>query len=365
MNYENNIFINGTKISLSSPTYFVADVASNHDGELNRAKDLIWKAKEAGANAVKFQHFKAKDIVSDFGFKNLKKKSSHQATWKKSVFEVYKQYECNREWTQELIETSKKAEITFLTTPYDYQAIEALDPFLSAYKIGSGDITWTHFIAEIAKKNKPIMLSTGASTIQDVQRAIKTIQQYNKQIILMQCNTNYTGKRENFQYINLNVLKTFATMYPQMILGLSDHTPLHASVLGAITLGARVIEKHFTDDSSKIGPDHSFSLTPQTWREMVDRSRELELALGDGIKRVEANEKETIVLQQRCIRLKRAMKQGETITQADIEYLRPAPLDALKPFDSDIAIGNTLITDKQCGDALYLSNLKKTNHDTR
>lgn len=360
MKPKSAVFIKNRKISLSSPTYFIADIASNHDGDLERAKKLIWLAKKSGANAVKFQHFKAKDIVSDFGFKNLGSKASHQTSWKKSVFEIYQQYECNRTWTEELVKTAKEAKIDFLTTPYDYQAIEIFDHYLPAYKIGSGDITWTHFIEAIAQKEKPVFLATGASDIEDVQRAVESILKHNNKIVLMQCNTNYTGKEDNFKHVNLNVLKTFASMYPGILLGLSDHTPHHAAVLGAITLGARVVEKHFTDDNNRIGPDHAFSLSPQTWKEMVVRSRELEMALGDGVKRVEENEKETVVLQQRCIRLKRNVNKGEVITQNDIEYLRPAPGNSIKPYENDIVAGKKLTTNKTHGDALYPSDIEES-----
>ncbi len=118
----------------------------------------------------------------------------------------------------------------------------------------------------------------------------------------MQCNTNYTGSKENFKYVNLNVLKTYAAMYPDLILGLSDHTPGHAAVLGAVALGARVVEKHFTDDNLREGPDHAFALDPIAWADMVENTRQLEMALGSADKSVAENEQETVVLQRRCLR---------------------------------------------------------------
>ena len=118
---------------MTSPAYFIADIASNHDGKLDRAKKLIRLAKDAGADAVKFQHFKASKIVSDYGFKNLGAQVSHQSFWKKSVFEVYQQYECNREWSEELVNTAKEVGIDFMTTPYDEEAIALLDHYLPAY----------------------------------------------------------------------------------------------------------------------------------------------------------------------------------------------------------------------------------------
>lgn len=358
MNYDNEIKIGSTKISINSPTYFIADIASNHDGDLSRAKELIWLSKESGANAVKFQHFKADKIVSDKGFKQLGNQAGHQSTWDKSVFEVFKAYEFNRDWNHELISEAQKANIDFFTTPYDYEAVDQIDSYLPAYKIGSGDIIWTEFIEYIARKEKPTLLATGASNFLDVQRAVKSILKYNKKIALMQCNTNYTGSLENFKFINLNVLKTYAIMYPNMILGLSDHTPGHATVLGAIAMNARIIEKHFTDDNDRNGPDHPFSMNPNSWREMVERSKELELSLGNGIKSIEANEQETSIIQRRAIYLKQDIQAGTIIHEDDIEYLRPAPPNSYFPYEKENIIGKTLKTSKSMGDLLFRNDLE-------
>lgn len=358
MSYRNKIQIGEKEISINHPAYFIADIASNHDGSLQKAKELIWLSKEAGADAVKFQHFKAESIISDKGFKSLKRQTSHQASWKKSVFDVFKQYELNRDWNLQLIEEAKKADIEFFTTPYDIEAVEEIDKLLPAYKIGSGDITWTSFIEYIAQKNKPVLLASGASSFEDVERAVRSISKFNEQIVLMQCNTNYSGNIENFKHINLNVLKTFSTMYPDMILGLSDHTPGHATVLGSIALGARVIEKHFTDSNEQMGPDHLFSMNPKSWKEMVERSRELEDALGNGVKKVERNETETVIVQRRAIYLKRALSEGEVINQNDIEFLRPAPSNAYFPYEMDAVIGKKIRVSKQKDDVIYRSDLE-------
>jgi N-acetylneuraminate synthase len=139
-------------------------------------------------------------------------------------------------------------------------------------------------------------------------------------------------------------------MYPGMILGLSDHTPGHAAVLGAVALGGRIIEKHFTDDTGRTGPDHKFSLTPKTWREMVDRTRELEYALGDGVKKIEDNEKDTIVVQRRGLRAGRELTAGATVKADDIVALRPCPLDGFAPYDWDKLVGKKLRHAKKAGD---------------
>jgi len=350
--------INGRSVGLEHPTYFIADIAANHDGDLSRAKDLIYMAKEAGADAAKFQHFSAETIVSDIGFKALPTEKSHQATWKKTVFEVYQGASISLEWTSELKQTCDDAEITFFSSPYSFELVEHIDPYVPAYKIGSGDITWIEMIEYIAAKGKPCILACGASSASDVDRAVSAALAINSHVALMQCNTNYTACLENFKYIQLNVLKTFMKMYPELILGLSDHTPGHATVLGAVALNARLIEKHFTDDISREGPDHHFAMDRRTWRDMVDRTRELETALGCGIKKIEENELDTVVVQRRCIRMAHNLKVGTVIQKSDFVLLRPCPADAIPPHKLNLLLGKTLRCTKAAGDHLKWTDLE-------
>lgn len=334
------------------PSYFIADISANHDGDLRRAKLLIRLAAEAGADAAKFQNFCAPKIVSDYGFRAMGSQVSHQAGWKKSVYEVYADASIPFEWTPELKAACAEAGIHYFSSPYDFEAVDMLDPHVPAHKIGSGDITWLEIVRHIAGKGKPVILATGASDIGEVQRAVHAILEINPRLVLMQCNTNYTGSPENFDHIHLNVLKTYATLYPNVVLGLSDHTPGHATVLGAVALGARVIEKHFTDDNRRVGPDHPFSMTPDTWREMVDRTRELERALGSADKRVADNERETVVIQRRCLRAARPIAAGERLTRAMIDVLRPATPGAIPPFEIEAVVGTRALVDIPAGEAL-------------
>lgn len=352
------IEISGKKIGSNYPTYFIADIAANHDGSLSRAKELIYLAADAGADAAKFQHFQAETIVSDHGFKALGGQQSHQASWNKSVFEVYKDASVDLNWTEELKKTCEQVGIPFFTTPYALDVVDYMDSHVPAYKIGSGDITWLEMITKVANKQKPYILASGAATMDEVHRAVNTALEINPHLVLMQCNTNYTASIDNFKYINLRVLESYRAMYPEMILGLSDHTPGHSTVLGAVTLGARMVEKHFTDDTLRTGPDHAFSMDPRTWREMVDRTRELEAALGCGIKQVEDNEAETVVLQRRALRAKTSLKRGHSIEAGDLIPLRPCPRDALQPFEMDRAIGKILRHDIECGDCLRPGDLE-------
>ncbi|HIS37757.1 TPA: N-acetylneuraminate synthase family protein [Candidatus Scatousia excrementigallinarum] len=357
MKFAKEIFIGKRRIALDEPAYFIADIAANHDGDLERAKNLIYLAKEAGADCAKFQHFLAEKIVSDYGFKHLGGEQSHQKNWKKSVFNVYKEYECRREWNDELIKTCNEVGIEFMTTPYDYAAVDEIESFVDAIKIGSGDITWIEFLEYVAKIGKPVLLACGASDMEDTERAVVAVEKYNSQVILMQCNTNYTAELENFKYINLNALNTFKEKFPGILLGLSDHTKGYSTVLGAVALGARVIEKHFTDDNSRIGPDHHFAMNPKTWKDMVGATRELEAAMGDGIKRIEYNERDTVVIQRRAIRLKFNKAKGDIICEDDIEYLRPAPVDSYSPYEKEFVLSKKLLINKNAGDYIKKGDL--------
>ena len=356
--FSSVISVNGKKIGEDEPTYFIAEIGSNFDQDLSRAKDLIYLAKEAGADAAKFQHYTAHTLVSDLGFKSLGNKKSHQANWDKSVYDTYDDASLNSDWTKELKDTCDKAGITFFTSPYSIGLVDLVDEYVPAFKIGSGDITWTKILDHIASKNKPVFLATGASSIEDVNRAIITLSKKNKNIVLMQCNTNYTADKINFSNMQLNVIKSFSELYPGIITGISDHMPGHVSVLGAIALGAKVVEKHFTDSTNRKGPDHPFSMTPETWKEMVSRTRELEDALGDGIKKVEDNEKETIVVQQRSICSAVDIEKGSIIQEKHLDYLRPCPSNALKPYQSSLAIGRQLKKSIKKGEIIKMEDFE-------
>lgn len=331
--------IAGRKIGIGHPTYFIADIAASHDGELSRAVELIHLAAEAGADAAKFQNFTAEEIVSAQGFADMGGQVSHQASWKKSVIETYADASIPHDWTPVLQEECAKAGIHYFSAAYDFAAVDMLEPYVPAYKIGSGDITWLESLEYTASKGKPMLVATGASSLGDVVQAVEAVQRHTRDLVLMQCNTNYTASHDNFRYISLNVLKLYAELFPDVVLGLSDHTPGHATTLGAIALGARAVEKHFTDDTTRPGPDHAFSMDPKSWKEMVDRSRELESALGTSMKRVEDNESETVIIQRRAVRARTAIKAGEVITRDQLTVLRPCLPDLVPADRLDEVVG--------------------------
>lgn len=338
------------RVGLGYPTYFIADIAANHDGDLSRARSLIRLAASAGANAAKFQNFRAETIVSARGFEALGDQFSHQATWSKPVSQVYREASLPIEWTSMLKNECDDAGIDYLTAPYDVDLVDVLDPAVCAWKVGSGDITWTRMIDRLARSGKPVLIATGASEMEDVERAVAVAAESTAHIVVMQCNTNYTGSHDNLRFVALTVLQTYAEAFPSVVLGLSDHTPGHASVLGAVALGARVIEKHFTDDPRRDGPDHSFSMDPPAWLDMVTCTRELESALGPSEKHIMDNELETVVVQRRAIRAADAVPAGTVLSERHLAVLRPCPPDGLPPYRMDELVGRQTRSDLAAGD---------------
>lgn len=356
--YDCSLKLGKRIVNISRPTYFIADIAANHDGSLDRAKELVYLAKEAGADCAKFQHYKASTIISQTGFDMLVGgKKSHQSEWKQSVSEVYDYYHARDEWNDELIATCKDAEIDFMTTPYNKEAVRTLSQYCPAIKIGSGDITYLEMLSEVGITGKPILLATGASSIEEVEQAMQLLLDINPQICLMQCNTNYTGSSSNFKYVNLKVISSYALKWPGLVLGFSDHTPGHSAVLGAVSMGARIIEKHFTDDNGREGPDHGFALNPSTWRAMVDATHELEMALGDGFKRIEENEKETVVIQRRALHATRHLRQGDKLKREDFEFLRPCPSDAIPANRASEVLGKSLKTSVNANETIKWNSI--------
>ncbi|HEX9090630.1 MAG TPA: N-acetylneuraminate synthase family protein [Anaerolineales bacterium] len=351
------IKIGAHTIGNGHPTYFIADIAANHDGDLERARMLIRLARQCGADAAKFQNFRAPKIVSDYGFTHMAGQVSHQAAWNKSVFQVYTEASIPFEWTPVLKEECDKAGIEFFSAPYDFEAIEMLDPYVLMYKAGSGEIDWIEALERMASKGKPFFVATGASDIGEVQRAVHAILKINPQLVLMQCNTNYTASPANYDHLHLNVLKTYATMFPGVILGLSDHTHALAPVLGAVTLGACVIERHFTDSNDREGPDHKFAMNPENWARMVQETRILERSLGQPDKSVAGNELETAIIQRRCLRAARDIRAGEVFKRDMIDVLRPATPGAIQPHEIASVIGKRALVDLPYGKELRWTEL--------
>jgi sialic acid synthase SpsE len=338
------ISINRRNIGDAQPIYIVAEIGSNFNGDLQRAKHLVNLAKECGADAVKFQSFITDKIISKEGFKSIKK--GFQAKWKKPVYEVYKNAEFPRNWHSEIFKYCKKKKITVFSTPYDLEAVDLLEELnVPVYKIGSGDITWLEFIEYIARKGKPIILGTGASSMQEINEAVETIKSAgNNKFILLQCVTNYPS---SFQNANIKAMLELRKKF-HCLVGCSDHTPGHIVPLGMTSLGGCLIEKHFTDNKTRIGPDHPFAMDKNDFEIMVKSIRLLEKALGSE-KKIYDEERETVILQRRCLRAAMDIRNGTILTRKMIDVLRPAPNDSISPKYLTQIVGKRVNKDVEKG----------------
>lgn len=348
MTKTSNIEIGDRCLGASDETYVIAEIGSNFDQSFERAKKLIELAADCGADAAKFQAFKAERIVSDYGFDGLK--TGFQADWDKPVYDVYEDAELPREWIPELSAYAAEHGIDFLCTPYDHEAVELLaDVGVPAFKIGSGDITWHRLLEDVASRNVPVILATGASTVGEIDQALDAIESTgNEDVILLQCVTNYPAE---FESANIRAMSALAETFDVPV-GYSDHTPGSAVPLGAVSRGACVIEKHFTDDKSRDGPDHEFAMNVEEFDRMVTMIRQLNEALGESRKQIYDEENTTVVLQRRCLRTTRAIDAGETIHEDDLTSLRPAPKDALTPPQLDTVVGRTAVGDLSEGEEI-------------
>ena len=336
LNFPKEIKIGNRMIGENHPVYIIAEIGANFDGNMEKAKKLIKAAKECGADCAKFQSFLADKIVSGKGFANMHLKGVH-GSWGRPVDEIFKEAEFPREWHKELLNFCSKIGIDFSTSPYDFEAIDLcveLDiPFI---KVGSGEITWLEALAYIARKNKPMFLATGDATLSEIDEAISTIENTgNKNLVLMQCITNYPSKIES---ANINVLKTYQTAF-NILTGYSDHSPGPVVAIGSVALGACVIEKHFTLNKKDPGPDHPHSMDVNEFKKMVGYIRELESAMGTTRKIVVAEESETVIVQRRSLYAKRDIPKGKVLEKEDIIELRPA-LGILPKYKDNI-LGKT------------------------
>lgn len=299
--------------------YIIAEIGSNFDGSLIKAKKLIKLAKLSGADAVKFQVFTAKGLILKQGFE---KKTAFQAKWKNSVWDTYKKAEFPRKWHKELNEFSKKIDIHFFTSPWDFEAVDMLDELNPpAIKIGSGDITYLEILKYIGEKNRPVILATGASTIKEIENAVRVIKSTgNQKIILLHSVTQYPSPIEEANLLVLGELKKKF----QLNVGYSDHSSGSLVPIASVALGACVIEKHFTYNPSLPGPDHPHSMDPKSFAEMVNNIRLLEKALGDGIKKIENSERETRIIQRRGIWTIKPIVKTEKFNKYNLRALRPA-----------------------------------------
>ncbi|MBZ9607792.1 N-acetylneuraminate synthase [Clostridium estertheticum] len=311
--------IGNKAIGDGNSTFIIAEAGVNHNGDINIAKDMVDKAVFAGADAIKFQTFITEKLVT--GYAEMAEYQKDNIGKSDSQFNMLKKLELSRESFIEIQEYCIHKKIMFLSTPFDFESADFLAYIgVEAFKISSGDLTNIPFLEHIARFNKPIILSSGMATLSEIEETINVINFLgNKEIAVLHCTSNYPAKLES---VNLNAMNTIKKSF-EIVSGYSDHTEGITVPIAAVAMGANIIEKHFTMDKSMEGPDHKASLNPIELKEMVKAIRDVEIALGTGIKMYNFSEVDTMKAARKSIVAVRYIKAGESIRFSDLDYKRP------------------------------------------
>jgi len=316
--------------------FIIAEAGVNHNGSIELAKKLIDVASDAGADAVKFQTFKAETLVSRSAQKASYQKETTEAS--ESQFEMLKKLELNVMTHKELIHYCETKNIMFLSTPFDLESIQLLDELgLKIFKIPSGEITNLPYLRAIAKLNKKVILSTGMATMQEVKDAFEVLVHNGtkkENITILHANTMYPTPMED---VNLNAMLTLQKEF-NVHVGYSDHTLGIEVPTAAVAMGASCIEKHFTLSRKMEGPDHKASLEPEELKAMLQAIRNIEKALGSFEKKPSPSETPNIIVARKSIVASRAIKKGETFSQNNLNVKRPA--GGLNPMKWDEVLGS-------------------------
>lgn len=333
--------------------FIIAEAGVNHNGDINLAYKMIDEAKKAGVDCIKFQTFKTEKII----IKGTKKAEYQEENSIKSEtqYEMIKKLELSHDEFRNLKEYCDRIGINFLSTPDENESLDFLSDELNldTIKIGSGEVTNFLFLEDVAKKNKKIILSTGMSTLGEVEKAIEIIRKYNNQnLVLLHCTTNYPCPIEE---VNLKAMLTLKNAF-NVEVGYSDHTLGIEVPIAAVALGAKVIEKHFTLDKNLEGPDHSASLEPSELKEMVLRIRNIERALGDGIKKPNKSEEKIKKVVRRKILINDFLKKGDTIKKENLILKRAN--EGINAEFIDMVIGKKIKKDKVEDEILFWEDVE-------
>jgi N,N'-diacetyllegionaminate synthase len=299
--------------------FIIAEAGVNHNGDINIAKKMVDKAVFSGVDAIKFQTFKTGNLVTEYA--DMAEYQKYTLGKVDSQFNMLKKLELSYENFIEIQKYCNHKKIMFLSTPFDFESADFLWSIgMEAFKISSGDLTNIPFLKHIAKFDKPIILSSGMATLSEIEEAINAINFFeNKEVAILHCTSNYPAKLEN---VNLNAINTIKNAF-KIVSGYSDHTEGIIISIAAVALGANIIEKHFTLDKCMDGPDHKASLSPIELKDMVTAIRNVEMALGNGIKKPTSSEVDTMMAARKSIVASRYIKAGECIKIIDLNYKRP------------------------------------------
>lgn len=325
---------------INDKVLIIAEAGVNHNGKFTIAKKLVDVAKLAGADIVKFQTGVPELIMTDNAPKALYQKREtgsvdSQLDMVKKISLPFNDYILLKEYCDEV-------GIKFLSTPFDHKSIDFLKKLdIDIFKIPSGEITNLNYLQEVAKIGKNVILSTGMSTISEIANAVSVLRDFldDSQISILHCTTEYPAP---FEEVNLNVIKTLKSTFGLNV-GYSDHTKGIEASIAAVTLGAKIIEKHFTLDNKMIGPDHKASLEPNELKAMISSIRNIEIALGNGIKKVTRSEAKNIKVARKSVHILNDLKKGTILSQKDLIMKRPG--DGISGFEIKYILGRKISLD--------------------
>jgi N-acetylneuraminate synthase/sialic acid synthase len=330
------VTIDGFDVGDASECYVIAEIGHNHQGSVETAKQMFTAAKECGAHAVKLQKRSNRTLYTrEFFNRPYENEASYGATYG----EHREALEFGRDEYRELQEHARGLGLAFFATAFDFESADFLAELdMPAYKIASGDLTNTPLLRHVASFAKPLVVSTGGATLEDVDRAVEAITAAGGTLCLLQCTAAYPAAVEE---LNLGVITTFRERYPELVIGLSDHQDGIAMAPVAYMLGARVVEKHFTLSHTAKGTDHAFSLMPEGMRKLVRDLRRVPSAIGDGVKRPLPSEERPLGKMGKKLVASRALEAGHVLADGDLVAKSPAD-GGLPPYALDELLGRSL-----------------------
>jgi len=322
MSKNTQIQIGSRALGKGKPTYIIAEVGSNHNGSLRTAHEYIDLSAQAGVDAVKFQALERASLFSKELPNDTTERSKHNIELLKKRWDILPSFTADDSWWVELKQHCDEVGVDFLCTPFDLKRLHLINDLeVKAFKIASGDITWHELLAATAETNKPVVLSTGASTLDEVRRAVSVLKKHGcNEIALLHCVSNYPPKWKD---ANLQAIETLEKEF-QVPVGLSDHSPGTCLAIAAVTLGACIIEKHITIDKSLPGLDHHFAMEAEDFARLVENVRHTESALGNGIKNWVADEEIERYWVRRGVWANQGISCGEVLTRDKLKIVRPA-----------------------------------------
>jgi N-acetylneuraminate synthase/sialic acid synthase len=327
--------IDGVAVHDESDCYVIAEIGNNHQGSLDKCKEMFRVAKECGSDAVKLQKRDNRALYTKAAFD---KPYEHENSFGNTYGEHREYLEFGQEEYLELKKYAAQIGITFFATAFDFPSADFLAAIeMPLYKIASGDIKNIPLLKYVASFNKPMIISTGGATLEDVHRVYEEIMPINPQLCILQCTASYPA---NFEELDLRVIQTYREMFPEINIGLSSHDNGIAMAVAGYVLGARVLEKHFTLNRALKGTDHAFSLEPTGLRKMVRDLRRTREALGNGEKKVYLSERPAVVKMGKKLVAARDLPQGHILTNADLTIKCPG--DGIPPYELEQVLGKTL-----------------------